>query len=334
MAMLLFKGDTGENIRRFGAFDNEWSKKLSEEEPGWESTRSPDSTDNSLSTMDGGLEVPCAYLSLNQIEEQASEFNFFLEYEHGEVRSGAMRAMQLGVPLPPGLHVDDSTTCLCPPPSTSSPPIQGKGSPAGPPGCWIEARPVLPEVQQKGCLHEASDDLDDVEIIVGPSEYSAMPARLSDLSVPGSQSSLKSGPRCVVLSEVMALMDMRTTQAPCSFGSLVHYKFWPKKICRPCMFERLPGRCRRGISCDFCHLHPSRQQRRKEKVVAALQPEQAYNQIDLNIPEGSAALVAPGRTRSALSREDSLPSSTAISYKSFSSSLSSISDQGTVHLSF
>jgi len=111
-------------------------------------------------------------------------------------------------------------------------------------------------------------------VLVGPTPLAVAPLRLEELSLPMSscrnaEVALKSGPRCFSYGDAQRLADARLAQAPLSFGSVVHLRFGGKQPCRPCMFERWPGRCTKSWLCDFCHCHAS--QKRREGPAPSVQ---------------------------------------------------------------
>merc|ERR1719362_214786 len=77
---------------------------------------------------------------------------------------------------------------------------------------------------------------------------------------------LKSGPRCLSLGDALRLSEARKSQAPLSFGSVLHLNWDGKIRCRPCMFERWPGRCTKSWLCDFCHLDVYDKQRDGKRI--------------------------------------------------------------------
>eukprot|EP00913_Durusdinium_trenchii_P016747 g15741.t1 len=65
----------------------------------------------------------------------------------------------------------------------------------------------------------------------------------------------------LVVSDVLRLKAQDRPQLQvCSFGSLLH-SCQTEAPCRPCMFERVPGRCKKAWLCDFCHLHSGRKKK-------------------------------------------------------------------------
>jgi len=113
----------------------------------------------------------------------------------------------------------------------------------------------------------ASDYDPDDEVIVGPTPLAVQPLSFSELSIPGGEStSILSGVTSIRLSEVTRLKCPRGSSAeplPLSYGSILHICGFEDR-CRPCMFERSAGRCRKSWLCDFCHMHTGR----KRKVTA------------------------------------------------------------------
>jgi len=114
------------------------------------------------------------------------------------------------------------------------------------------------------------DDLDDAEVLVGPTHLAVKPFKLEDQALPQrfGQSGifavpLQSGPGCLSLSDALRLADARSGRAPLSFGSTLHLCRGHDKLCRPCMFERWVGRCTKSWLCDFCHMHVSDKKVRK-----------------------------------------------------------------------
>lgn len=110
---------------------------------------------------------------------------------------------------------------------------------------------------------EASDADDPSVVIVGPTEHAVMPLQFSEVRLPemgtrnGVLMPLRSGPGKLAFSDIRRLSGHRP-EAPLSFGTALHLMHGPTGACRPCMFERWPGRCIKGSLCDFCHLHMRR----------------------------------------------------------------------------
>lgn len=113
----------------------------------------------------------------------------------------------------------------------------------------------------------ASECSTDDEVIVGPTPLAVQPLSFSELSIPGGgKNSILSGVASVRISEVVRLKCPRGSSAeplPLSYGSILHICGHEDR-CRPCMFERSAGRCRKSWLCDFCHMHTGR----KRKVTA------------------------------------------------------------------
>jgi hypothetical protein len=113
---------------------------------------------------------------------------------------------------------------------------------------------------------EFSDEYSDDEVIVGPTYLSVAPMEfhqihLTDFKQGDAPMAIRSGQKCLHLSDVTRLGQVRP-EAPVSFGSSRHAVFGPcKERCRPCMFERWPGRCTKAWLCDFCHLHAKKPRR-------------------------------------------------------------------------
>jgi len=123
-----------------------------------------------------------------------------------------------------------------------------------------------------------SDDYSDDDVVVGPTHLSVAPMEfhqihLTDVRQGGTPVAIRSGQKCLHLSDVLRLGQVRP-EAPVSFGSSRHAVFGPcKEMCRPCMFERWPGRCTKAWLCDFCHLHakkPRKDLRSKRDEVVSL----------------------------------------------------------------
>eukprot|EP00929_Paragymnodinium_shiwhaense_P015638 TRINITY_DN123736_c0_g1_i1.p1 TRINITY_DN123736_c0_g1~~TRINITY_DN123736_c0_g1_i1.p1 ORF type:complete len:204 (-),score=25.15 TRINITY_DN123736_c0_g1_i1:240-851(-) len=99
---------------------------------------------------------------------------------------------------------------------------------------------------------------DDMEFVVGPTDNAFLLGLAGAFSKPPM---VKSSSRALHLSDIRRLADFRP-RAPLSFGSLNHFLSdgtgRNDQLCRACMFERTPGRCKRGFLCDFCHLDTRR----------------------------------------------------------------------------
>eukprot|EP00439_Symbiodinium_sp_Y106_P066982 s929_g11.t1 len=115
----------------------------------------------------------------------------------------------------------------------------------------------------------------DEEIIVGPTIHAVQPLTFEDLwiesSVPGEKCPVRSRSSVLSVSDVLRLRHTPSeTPEPVqvrSFGSLVH-SCETRAPCRPCMFERVPGRCKKSWLCDFCHLHSGRKKKGSEATFA------------------------------------------------------------------
>lgn len=116
-----------------------------------------------------------------------------------------------------------------------------------------------------GCSDASDEEFSD-EVIVGPSNLAVTPFQLKDLWLPRNgrrgATSISSDLRCMAMSDARYLAEARRVDAPLSFGSVLHHlqggqvsPSCTKLMCRPCMFEHWPGRCKKSILCDFCHMH-------------------------------------------------------------------------------
>jgi len=119
-------------------------------------------------------------------------------------------------------------------------------------------------------------------VIVGPTDHAMLPSIFSEMTLPvfaapssdsgralpsgraspsdegvASKAPILSRPNKIALSDVQLLSAARPGLAPLSFGSSVHLAIGEGAGCRPCMFERWPGRCNKSWLCDFCHMHAS-----------------------------------------------------------------------------
>lgn len=100
--------------------------------------------------------------------------------------------------------------------------------------------------------------IDDI-VLVGPSDHSMQPLNFDAAWLCHDETGtlmprpVRSRPGVLYLSDVMALKKSSPTPEPLSFGSVPHLCGYTS--CRPCMFERRAGRCKKGLFCDFCHLH-------------------------------------------------------------------------------
>uniref|UniRef100_A0A7S1RPY3 Uncharacterized protein n=1 Tax=Alexandrium catenella TaxID=2925 RepID=A0A7S1RPY3_ALECA len=99
-------------------------------------------------------------------------------------------------------------------------------------------------------------------IIIGPTDHAVRFNSFEEMGIPhqGVPRPVQSRERAIYLSDVRGLTELGRGSAPLSFGSLLHvccHRF----PCRPCMFEKRPGCCRKSWLCDFCHLHARRDRR-------------------------------------------------------------------------
>lgn len=117
-------------------------------------------------------------------------------------------------------------------------------------------------------LSAPCDDEEELQVVVGPTYLSVSPMQLSDIQLPDdvlgdTAVTIGSQEKVLCLSDCRRLGQVRK-EAPVSFGSSKHVVFGPSKECRPCMFERWPGRCTKAWLCDFCHMHATKSFRKKD----------------------------------------------------------------------
>lgn len=104
---------------------------------------------------------------------------------------------------------------------------------------------------------------DQTEIVVGPTHLSVAPMELSEQLLPERchgtplfrMVPVQSDISNIAFQDIRRLSEARFADAPLSFGSVLHLAHGANAYCRPCMFERWPGRCNKSWLCDFCHLH-------------------------------------------------------------------------------
>eukprot|EP00440_Ansanella_granifera_P040350 gb/GFBE01043765.1/.p1 GENE.gb/GFBE01043765.1/~~gb/GFBE01043765.1/.p1 ORF type:complete len:567 (+),score=79.99 gb/GFBE01043765.1/:1-1701(+) len=104
-----------------------------------------------------------------------------------------------------------------------------------------------------------SPDWLELEIVVGPTQFAVMPRKFEDFWIEdksGHKESINSHAVTLSVRDILRLTAARDDPQPLSFGSLPHVCGFEK--CRPCMFERTAGRCKKIWLCDFCHLHSGR----------------------------------------------------------------------------
>eukprot|EP00930_Biecheleria_cincta_P024771 TRINITY_DN17698_c0_g1_i1.p1 TRINITY_DN17698_c0_g1~~TRINITY_DN17698_c0_g1_i1.p1 ORF type:complete len:636 (-),score=87.60 TRINITY_DN17698_c0_g1_i1:107-2014(-) len=127
----------------------------------------------------------------------------------------------------------------------------------------------------------ASDDSgSDYDVLVGPTELLSAGLGLKNLALPAGGKSKKwvplmSCPRFVALTDGIRLARAQSFATPLSFGSTLHLMGQPLDMCRPCMFEQRPGRCKKSFCCDFCHVGHHRSQARKTKNTALAKEKRA-----------------------------------------------------------
>lgn len=121
---------------------------------------------------------------------------------------------------------------------------------------------------------ESENSGSDYDVLVGPTELVSANLGLCNLALPtGSGKSknlvpLISRPHMVAVSDGIRLAKAQSFEKPLSFGSTLHLMGGALELCRPCMFEQRPGRCKKSYCCDFCHVGPHRSQARKAKNAA------------------------------------------------------------------
>jgi hypothetical protein len=162
---------------------------------------------------------------------------------------------------------------------------------------------------------ESSSESGDLEqeVLIGPTDMgvSGLPITLQQLYLPpflrngvpnfnadASPVPIRSGPRRMILSEYLRLKHCRPPAA-ISFGSAIHLNFGPDQGCRPCMYERRPGRCAKSFLCDFCHLHVGRNFRRQVVVSKARGLGKASSAASGPGEEAEAPLSVPGSSEEA-----------------------------------
>jgi len=118
------------------------------------------------------------------------------------------------------------------------------------------------EIDNQDCLEEedseCSEDLvDDVEIIVGPSEYAAKPYDLQQLRLwcvrTEKWAPIRSTQSILYFTDIIRLSQAQTPTRSLSFGSMLHMN--GSIECRPCTFDRPRKQCMKKWLCDFCHMH-------------------------------------------------------------------------------
>eukprot|EP00933_Yihiella_yeosuensis_P064527 TRINITY_DN67921_c0_g1_i1.p1 TRINITY_DN67921_c0_g1~~TRINITY_DN67921_c0_g1_i1.p1 ORF type:complete len:155 (-),score=10.14 TRINITY_DN67921_c0_g1_i1:150-614(-) len=115
-------------------------------------------------------------------------------------------------------------------------------------------------------------DCDDIEAIIGPTEHAAAPWSLKELWVSESEAGkvrVRSNSRTISVADYLALLAVGGNSVPLSFGSLLHVN-GRREHCRPCMFERSVGRCRKTWLCDFCHMHTGGNRNKKRTPTSKL----------------------------------------------------------------
>lgn len=126
---------------------------------------------------------------------------------------------------------------------------------------------------------ESADSGSDYDVLVGPTELLSAGLGLRNLALPAGGKSkkwvpLKSCPGFVALTDGIRLARAQSFAKPLSFGSTLHLMGQPIEMCRPCMFEQRPGRCKKSFCCDFCHVGHHRPQARKAKTAALAKEKQ------------------------------------------------------------
>mmetsp|Transcript_84491 Transcript_84491/g.185440 ORF Transcript_84491/g.185440 Transcript_84491/m.185440 type:complete len:630 (-) Transcript_84491:168-2057(-) len=136
------------------------------------------------------------------------------------------------------------------------------------------------------CQSSVPEDISDPDlpstVVVGPTDYAVAPMTFEGLWLPiepdtgqkgGDQDAtsaqkkvpIRSRGHQLFLSEALRLGNLRSP--PLSFGSTLHVSWGDAcSACRPCMFERWPGRCNKSWLCDFCHLHVGSPRRSRKRV--------------------------------------------------------------------
>mmetsp|Transcript_103113 Transcript_103113/g.204793 ORF Transcript_103113/g.204793 Transcript_103113/m.204793 type:complete len:494 (+) Transcript_103113:34-1515(+) len=130
---------------------------------------------------------------------------------------------------------------------------------------------AMDDSSEDSSYREPSGDEDD-EIIIGPTQFAVQASCFEDVWIPAGNKlhPVLSRPHRLFITDVIRLSGLvEDAGAPLSFGSLLHICGHQHK-CRPCMFERVPGRCRKLWLCDFCHLHVGRKRRSTQEPSSAV----------------------------------------------------------------
>jgi len=128
---------------------------------------------------------------------------------------------------------------------------------------------VIDDCSEESFSREPLGD-DNDEIIIGPTQFAVPASCFEELWIPegNKRHPVLSRHDRLCITDVLRLSRLvKDSSAPLSFGSLLHICGHQQK-CRPCMFERVPGRCRKLWLCDFCHLHVGRKRRSTQETPA------------------------------------------------------------------
>lgn len=139
-----------------------------------------------------------------------------------------------------------------------------------PPAISLAIPKFLPDWRPTSSLGDDSSACSEGEsetdtFLVGPTPFACAPKKMQELWLPVNSSGTESQ-MVRSNSDKVSLLDIQRLQTavattdrtqPLSFGSVVHLCGF-RGNCRPCMFERVAGRCKKIWLCDFCHLHAGR----------------------------------------------------------------------------
>jgi len=138
---------------------------------------------------------------------------------------------------------------------------------------WAIIQAHRDDCSEESFSREPSGDEDD-EIIIGPTQFAVPGSRFEEVWIPegNKRYPVLSRPDRLCITDILRLSRLvKDSGAPLSFGSLLHICGHQQK-CRPCMFERVPGRCRKLWLCDFCHSHVGRRHRSIQEAAQTPKP--------------------------------------------------------------
>lgn len=206
-------------------------------------------------------------LQLQQISQYDLQQQRALLQQFQMTQMQQMRAQSLREPTPQRPTTDDVDPKALRR-TVSAAPAEPSGADAASPGGRRRRKSMRQVAQEVTAAADSEAEMqleagpEDVEIIVGPTDHAVLPLSFEKLWINDDSVAVRSRSKHLSVSDVLLLKsEPEPTNTVRSFGSLLH-SCRTEATCRPCMFERVPGRCKKAWLCDFCHLHSGRKKKK------------------------------------------------------------------------